>query len=52
MKNRCILHGHVFVMDSTLNKGYNVRIFEIIIICLVVDVFDLVHDVGAIFHLP
>ena len=28
----------------------NFRIFENIIFCFVVDIRDLVHDVGAIFH--
>ena len=29
-----------------------VRIFEITFFCFVVAIFDLVHDVAAIFHLP
>ena len=41
-------------------KGYNLEmdlvlffhIFEIIIVCFIVDICDLVHDVDAILHLP
>ena len=31
---------------------FNFRIFEIIFVCFVVAICELVHDVTAIFHLP
>ena len=47
--------------NTATYKGYSVgwfydhlffRIFEIICFCFVVAIFDLVHDVETIFHLP
>ena len=48
-----IMQKHGFPM-TRLNVGWLwaifFRIFEIIF-CFIIDIFDLVHDVGAIFHL-
>ena len=48
-------------MQGGINHGYHVggvfwvisfRIFVVIVLCFVVAIFDLVHDMEAIFHLP
>ena len=64
VKNRCMLHGNVFVMlfnGQVSNHGMQrrmisvvnyFRIFDIIIFCFVVAVCDLVHDVESMYGLP
>ena len=44
VKNTSSSHGMISVVNSF-------RIFEIIIFCYVVAIYDLVHDVETIFHL-
>ena len=53
---RCIWRSKVIKTMGTTYDGFSgqcFRIFEIIFFfCFVVEIYDIVHDVGAIFTLP
>ena len=61
VKNRCILHGRVFVMQGEglyvhvqRRWGFVVndfRIFELVFVCIVVAICDLVHAVETMHGL-
>ena len=42
----------MYVYVQGVQSGQFFRIFNILLFCFVVSIFDLVQDVEAIFHLP